>query len=315
MDNTQERTQDTAAWLAGLIDSDGCFIRQHTASPVIAITNCDETTVKETEEAWSQMEIPFYTQRHDRGNVKWAVSYNTQVYGYANCGKAINRLLPYMRGKRKVAKLNLERFGLRDLNRGRPLCEEEKSILSELAVLNKRGLCDPQRLSAELKKEDFLQMIKSELAQNGQSVSEMDTPSTTDLAWFGGILDGDGHIGNFLDGKGHWSVRVLFSNSNPLIVGNGIWILERLRQPYWIETGRKKDPHHKTIYHVCVEGWKRCAKFLPVILPYLRGKKRQAEILRKVVDMRLSHWFREPYTAEETALLVQLRDLNKTGRR
>lgn len=320
MDNTQERTQETSAWLAGLVDSDGSITRlswksEFRMSPNVGITNCDYPTVEETENAWKSLGVPFYTFKHDRGNPNWAISYNTQVLGYKNCAMALEKLLPYLRGKRKVAELNLKRFAIRFKNQGRPTTPEEKDILKELELLNHRGTCDPQRLNAELKKDDFLQKIKSDLARNGQSMTETFMPSTLDLHWLGGVIDGDGHIGNFLDGKGHWSVRTIISNSNPLLLGYVILILDGLQLPYWIETQVKNSSKHKTMYHITVEGWKRCLKFLPIIKPYVRGKKRQASILHEVVQMRLSNTRGSPYTKEEVKLLEELRNLNRRGRR
>jgi hypothetical protein len=105
--------------------------------------------------------------------------------------------------------------------------------------------------------------------------------SEADMGWLGGIVDGEGTIGASPLRKRYISYyfycRVY--NTNPLIVNESARIIEGIigKRPGIDVVNRSKT--NRTIFHVRVENRSNVITFLTAILPYLRGKRHDAEIV------------------------------------
>ncbi len=132
-----------------------------------------------------------------------------------------------------------------------------------------------------------------------------------DLAWLGGMIDGEGNLSLHVREK---SKRCKTVRLYPrLQITNGDPILIR-------EVGRVWSNSFVPVY-VCkrpsgcigsmVQGMKRCQKALNVITPYLRGKRYQATLLLWFINSRLSRdGDHAPYTEDEVWCFKELRRLN-----
>lgn len=124
-------------------------------------------------------------------------------------------------------------------------------------------------------------------------------PTTTDLAYAAGMVDGEGciHI-LYHRGRGHHSINVIITNTDPRVAE---WLLERFG-------GRVHHPRER------VDNWtvsaRKAAAFLELVYPYLVIKKEQADLVLKL------HRDRKQLSKDERhALKAQLMALHHPGRR
>jgi len=119
--------------------------------------------------------------------------------------------------------------------------------------------------------------------------------SETEKAYIAGLIDGEGTIGVH-KGKGAClTPRVQIANTNiPILT----WLLEKIGTGYV----------HRTEYETAFYDVK---PLLTATLPYLKIKKRQAELVMEFVDLRLSRskWF-DQFTQREIEIREELRKLN-----
>ena len=104
-----------------------------------------------------------------------------------------------------------------------------------------------------------------------------------DIAWLAGLLDGEGSIQ--LYGKGdqyahvHCKIRVAMCNGD--CISDASRIIEEItyRKPI-LRANLKIAKTSKYPFHeICVSDQKSCRKLCEALLPYLRGKREQAEIM------------------------------------
>jgi hypothetical protein len=84
-----------------------------------------------------------------------------------------------------------------------------------------------------------------------------------------------------------------------------------------------RHPKNRITTRVVISGLRRCAVALPVILPYLRGKREVAELLWRFCERRTSAVIGRgrvrgiyqtlPYDDEEEELFRRIRELNRVG--
>jgi len=113
-----------------------------------------------------------------------------------------------------------------------------------------------------------------------------------DLAWFGGFLDGEGSFfmvrsnrGKFkANGEpvGGFSPSISVANTDFSILPIVIEIARKLELPYWVydntnNTRRKKK--NKPSWTFKAQGLKRTQRWLKVMIPYLKAKRKQAELI------------------------------------
>ena len=88
-------------------------------------------------------------------------------------------------------------------------------------------------------------------------------------------------------------------------------ILQENKIPHYIQTKKGKGTW-KTKYEILISGFNRVSNALPVLMPYIRIKRTQAEMLSKLCGIRLVNP-RNPYTEKEHQIVTEIRRHNKGG--
>lgn len=141
-------------------------------------------------------------------------------------------------------------------------------------------------------------------------------------AYLAGLIDGEGTLTlertgtRRLCGVMGLSPKIIIANTNEAIIASSKDIFERLgvRPHIKSQSGSYKN-RRKTIFWVNVSGLAKCAKILPHVIPYLRGKVGQAMILVRFIEYRGDPVVAKgkPYGDYEIGLLGQIRALNFRG--
>lgn len=144
------------------------------------------------------------------------------------------------------------------------------------------------------------------------------------LAWLAGIWDGEGSIAIFKhrekDGCIKYCSTINVVNNNLTIINEIIKICDELGVGFHLQEKERKSENHAQSYELITRKFKTIKKLMEVILPYLVGKKAQAEIVLRFVNKRLEKMNigisnqNNKYDIEECEKLEkQIRSLNKRG--
>jgi len=110
-----------------------------------------------------------------------------------------------------------------------------------------------------------------------------------DLGWLAGIIDGEGCI-TLLPAYKRETVwyrpYVKISNTNPLIIDRISKISKALKVGHWISRRMKGKYADKNLYEVVFDGMKRVNSLLNIMLPFIVGKKDEAETVKAFIDYR-----------------------------
>lgn len=138
-----------------------------------------------------------------------------------------------------------------------------------------------------------------------------------DRRWFGGMFDGEGHIGasygtpNRRNGKRSpfIGVRVCLTNTSEVLVGEAIRIMDEAGIAYHVQ---KRPPTigRKDVWLLTISGMKRARRFLDVFTPYLRAKRVEAEMISDFIASRMQQPIGAPYTEKEVDLFLRLREMH-----
>ncbi len=151
----------------------------------------------------------------------------------------------------------------------------------------------------------------------------MNRPTDTELAWLAGLIDGEGTIGvhrTNAKSQKHPYLRPHFQ-----IVNTDLRLLEKARSIMTAITGR---PHNLVVTNKGGNGWKvgyRIASntqisvmlLLPLLIPYLVGKREQAELVLEFAKRRCArigsvhHWYQ--FKEEDEAIYLRCSQLNRRG--
>src|SRR5438309_7768535 len=111
-----------------------------------------------------------------------------------------------------------------------------------------------------------------------------------ELAWLGGIIDGEGCIGTIHHTQRKngrfvetWRPHISITNPNPLIIERCTSILERNGASFQLSSRTTEGTIWKTVMHVQIIGLRRVARVIPVIRPYVYGKAAQLDVLDRIV--------------------------------
>lgn len=168
--------------------------------------------------------------------------------------------------------------------------------------------------------------------------NQQETVSEAEYGWLAGIIDGEGSI-SINRSLSHrttivYCARVQVPNTNQLIIDKARSIFDRLGAKGHVE---KRQYGNNMRWKICsiitLNSAKDIEILLPLIIPYLVGKKRHAEILYRFVHSRLQRRSErkqtitfastgriatstrfDKYNAEEISCYDQLVFLNKKGR-
>ena len=106
-------------WLAGIFDGEGSFGLKRTRdkrlgrrpinySPLIQITNCDVSLIKEVDNILRQLKIKTSKwKRIESRNIKWRDSYNIAITSQASSIDFLRIIIPYLVSKKEHAEILL----------------------------------------------------------------------------------------------------------------------------------------------------------------------------------------------------------------
>jgi hypothetical protein len=127
--------------------------------------------------------------------------------------------------------------------------------------------------------------------------------------WLAGFFDGEGTIllGRYFrkrDGLPRIKAEVMVGNTSKLVMQH---IAETLDMPLYEEKRRDR----KYLYTVRICRMKNVVPFLEKIIPYLKIKRVQAELLYAYCKSRIEKIHTSEYTNEELQIFNKVRELNK----
>lgn len=140
--------------------------------------------------------------------------------------------------------------------------------------------------------------------------------SHTQLAYLGGLIDGEGSVGITVSHKKGRNPRngvsfqllpfIQFSNTEKVLVDCYTKTLDGLGVAYYV-SHREAQGRNAENWHVATRGLKRCMKLLPYVKQWCIGKKRQnAADLMEYCDLRLADWLGAPFTERQIELARQI---------
>lgn len=137
-------------------------------------------------------------------------------------------------------------------------------------------------------------------------------------AYMAGLMDGEGSFSigtTFETGNPHYMVHIRMYNTNPKLIN---WVIEHFGgKPFWSNKNGGNIEDLKTQRKMCqwfLTGRKAMEAFLLAILPYLVGKREQANLLLRYLRMNGKH---DPRTrkilADRISILNNLQDTPTTN--
>ena len=134
------------------------------------------------------------------------------------------------------------------------------------------------------------------------------------LYWLAGVIDGEGCITIGKDREQFFRTIITITNNNPYLIQEVSKIFSELNMKFFYLLKKRSNPVHKETLVIRAIGMGGCKKLLENIMPYLIGKRQQAEIMLKYINSRKeklklkgSH---NPYSEEELELIKQIKELN-----
>jgi hypothetical protein len=131
--------------------------------------------------------------------------------------------------------------------------------------------------------------------------NQQESSRLIDLGWLGGIIDGEGTITIRKHTRKNNALLltpiVTMTNTDLLITNNYIRILESIDVPFWI-TNYKGTDRWKAKIRIETTGLRRCKKILPILIPFLVGKKELGVLVNSWCDRRLSLIGKNDYYSE-----------------
>lgn len=131
-----------------------------------------------------------------------------------------------------------------------------------------------------------------------------------DLQWLGGVFDGEGNFSLVYNQRTETATaQIRFTNTSNVMIAEVRRILDVHTLPYHIQ---QRDPTTgtKAIWHMSINGAKRSRRFLTVVMPYLRAKRKEAAIVWDFVQSRLARLPGAQYSADEINWFLELRTLH-----
>ncbi len=138
----------------------------------------------------------------------------------------------------------------------------------------------------------------------------MDNPQErpeAELGWLAGCFESDGwfslHKNNCHNGYYQYQPVCGVVNTDPLYMMSVVCILKKNNIPHYLTSRAQLGIGTKVLFQVLIQGLKRCKRFLPLILPYIRGSKSErVEIMLEFINYRLSITRNQPYGDVEDAI-------------
>ncbi len=140
---------------------------------------------------------------------------------------------------------------------------------------------------------------------------------TNDLAYLGGIIDGEGSIYAALikaQNSTYAKIELKIVNTNFELIEYISGIYKKYDIAHYISDHKKQKLHHKSAKTITVGGIKRLYKALPILIPFVVIKRKQAILALRYINSRLRNTSRKaPFTKDEVEILAELKELNQRG--
>lgn len=147
--------------------------------------------------------------------------------------------------------------------------------------------------------------------------------TTEDLAWLGGIIDGEGCLclsrrrrKNAINYKPY----ILISNCDLALVEEVSRILKLAKIGHWIiwrdpKKATATRPSIRMMGQITIQGYKRCKQALEVLTPSIRAKSDQAETLMEYINYRLMNGWpgKFTYSSVDDEYYTKMGQLKKKG--
>jgi len=138
--------------------------------------------------------------------------------------------------------------------------------------------------------------------------------SHTQLAYLGGLIDGEGCVAIMLRKRpGRQGTKcfqltphISFTNTEKALIDEYVAILQQLGVAHYVDH-REARGRNSESWSVTTRGLKRAVKLLPHLVRWCRGKKQKnAQDLLEFCGSRLSDWHAAPFTERQVALAQQI---------
>lgn len=285
--------ETTKAYLAGLVDGEGCITicesarRDHygiktsypSFGPRFCIVNANKNLIESVLQDWALGSIKEVRYK----NPRYKPTYVWETRRLREILKAIEYILPYLKLKRKQALLMIEYCKSRLLAPKGGHCryaEREIEIVKLIKALNH---------------EDSFMIDKS----NGETSRAM-------RAYLASLIDGEGTIRiNKASPSGGMSPQLYITNTSEKLlryIGNS--------GPWRIHEHTHQNNHWRKAYRLILERQIEIIKVLKNISPYLRLKRKQADLMTEYCKHRLNQVRNMPYTECDREIPQLIRELN-----
>lgn len=139
----------------------------------------------------------------------------------------------------------------------------------------------------------------------------LDNQQVTDevrAAWLAALVDGEGSMAIYPQHAKQDSLltHINISNSDPRLIATAYGILQSWGIGAYIN---KVKTHGLDSWRVDVRGYKRCLPLLRRLDPWLVSKRAEADIMRRLIEYRLSLPHQTPYGDIEARLVSQFKDI------
>ena len=138
---------------------------------------------------------------------------------------------------------------------------------------------------------------------------------SADLNWLAGVWESEGWFSIGFQKRDNCGSQYAISsgivNTDSEFIEEAKKILSTNNIAHYVTAPRISGIGIKPKVQIIITGLKRNKKFLDIIIPYLRTKKKRAEIVKSFIDFRESREApKTPYGEIENSLFLELRKLN-----
>ncbi len=140
------------------------------------------------------------------------------------------------------------------------------------------------------------------------------TTNKKEIAYIAGFIDGEGCLTLSLcknRNRLSFNARLIIVNCDKNIIE---WMVKKIGGSY--RTKQQPKANHKLSYHLCLGDNHKLLKFLNIITPYLRIKRKQAKIIKKILILRIRNFRkrnRDKIRKHEMKAVKAIQELNKKG--
>lgn len=134
----------------------------------------------------------------------------------------------------------------------------------------------------------------------------------TEVAYFAGLLDGEGYISVAKRGR-HFAPIVNITNTNLDLL---YWVQDRFGGEIYPVSDGRNFPNAKDCYRIMWNGHGEIATVIAAVMPYLVAKKAQAHLIAEFLSLPSRQGKKLPVATQlkREELCLAAKSLNKKGR-